>query len=472
MPEYRVSTHKGNNPLVHAVAVCEERNTTWKRDMEDVTVYKECFGGKEGTSFFGIFDGFHGQNSATTASRELPLLILDQLSKQDFSLSLEKDQADLLSRFDALFQEDCKPQPGQGPNTLVASEQENETKVEQLNLVFNTAFSKMDRILGLGRSESSRIRWSGCTALVCLIDTEASPHLWQHVGEHGRGIASTVNQTLQEAPCGRILIANCGNVHAVLYKKGRGYRLTEDHSTSNPKERNRIMRKGGSISINKQHGLVEGITRATRGLGHYGDSKLRKSIIPVPHVVSLPIEQSYRLLVLASSGLWEALDVNAVAEIAQTVTEMTQNSSMSKAPQLIKTCEEPSSISDTRGQSRQESLFPDDQVPLNEKNDLEVRIKNSETLQGEEGSEVIRITNTQGEGFSSVFPQESGPSGKEHDVCTLRTLHVDYECLAADICRELVDAAIVSGSRENISVMVILLRRTDTINNYTLNEET
>ena len=210
MPQYRVSTHKGNNPLVHAVAACEEKNATWKRDMEDVTVYKECFGGKEGTSFFGIFDGFHGQNSATTASRELPLLILDQLSKQDSSLSLEKYQADLLSHFDALFQEDCKPQPGQGPNTLVASEQENETKVEQLNLVFNTAFSKMDRILGLGRSESSRIRWSGCTALVCLIDTDASQHVWQHVGGHESGVASTIKPTLQEAPCGRILIANCG----------------------------------------------------------------------------------------------------------------------------------------------------------------------------------------------------------------------------------------------------------------------
>lgn len=210
MAEYRVTTHKGSNPLVHAVAVCEEKNR-WKKDMEDVTVFQECFGGKEGTSFFGIFDGFHGQNSATIACKELPLLILHQLSKQDPTLSLEEDQAEFLSRFEALFQEDCNPYQGQAPNTALASEHmENLTKMEKLNHVFNTAFFKMDRILGLGRSETSRIRWSGCTALVCLIDTEASSAVMGHVVGHRSGTAHTTNPPVQDVTAGRILIANCG----------------------------------------------------------------------------------------------------------------------------------------------------------------------------------------------------------------------------------------------------------------------
>lgn len=100
----------------------------------------------------------------------------------------------------------------------------------------------------------------------------------------------------------------------MLYKQGRGFRLTKDHSTSNPKERKRILQSGGAISVNKQHGLVEGLTKATRGLGHYGDRKLKKSVIPVPYSVSLPTDPSYQLLVLASSGLWEVLDEHAVAE--------------------------------------------------------------------------------------------------------------------------------------------------------------
>ncbi|CAB1333409.1 unnamed protein product [Coregonus sp. 'balchen'] len=225
--------------------------------------------------------------SAVTASREMPVLVLEQLSKQDPLLSLEKDQVELLSRFEALFQKDYnRPYPGQAQNIALGlgpEQLENLTKVEQVNLAFTTAFWKMDRVLELGKNETSNIRWSGCTALLCLIDS---------------------------------------NVHAVLYKQGRGFRLTKDHSTSNPKERKRILQSGGAISVNKQHGLVEGLTKATRGLGHYGDRKLKKSVIPVPYSVCLPTDPSFQLLVLASSGLWEVLDEHAVAERALTVIDV------------------------------------------------------------------------------------------------------------------------------------------------------
>lgn len=208
MAEYVVTTHKGSNPLIHAVAMCEEKNSTWKKDMEDATVFLEGYGGKEGTSFFGIFAGFHGRSSAVMSSRELPVLVLEQLSKQDPTFSLEKDHADLLSGFDALFQRECTPHPSQAQNTLTT--QENLTKVEQVNQAFTTAFCKMDRILGLGRNETSKIRWSGCTALVCLIDSNASSEGKEQGTGLESGAANTQTLTSQESQSGRILIANCG----------------------------------------------------------------------------------------------------------------------------------------------------------------------------------------------------------------------------------------------------------------------
>uniref|UniRef100_A0A8C8FLV4 PPM-type phosphatase domain-containing protein n=1 Tax=Oncorhynchus tshawytscha TaxID=74940 RepID=A0A8C8FLV4_ONCTS len=414
MAEYSVTTHKGSNPFIRAVAVCEEKNSTWKKNMEDVTIFHEGYGGKEGTSFFGVFDGFHGQISAVTASREMPVLVLEQLSKQDPLLSLEKDQVKLLSRFEALFQKDYnRPYPGQAQNIglgLGPEQLENLTNMEQVNLAFTTAFWKMDRVLGLGKNETSKIRWSGCTALLCLIDKQV---LFIEYYQFPNLLLIHIS------PKSLVDSHFTGNVHAVLYKQGRGFRLTKDHSTSNPKERKRILQSGGAISVNKQHGLVEGLTEATRGLGHYGDRKLKKSVIPVPYSVSLPTDPSFQMLVLASSGLWEVLDEHAVAERALTVIELTQQK-------------------------------------------LIVKTLCSRDIQNAEETERHQ---------SLVLQQESEVNVKGTMADSLKNLTLDYEHLAADICRELVDTALVSGSRENISVMVILLHGLDVLRENTLKGE-
>eukprot|EP00063_Salmo_salar_P081357 XP_014056192.1 PREDICTED: protein phosphatase 2C-like domain-containing protein 1 isoform X2 [Salmo salar] len=472
MAEYSVTTHTVSNPLIRAVAVCEERNSTWKKNMEDVTVFHEGYGGKEGASFFGVFDGFHGQISAVTASREMPVLVLEQLSKQDPLLSLEKDQVKLLSRFEALFQKDYnRPYPGQAQNIelgLGPEQLENLTKVEQVNLAFTTAFWKMDRVLGLGKNETSKIRWSGCTALLCLIDSGLPSSDGK---EQGTGQENNTPTPSQELQGGRILIANCGNVHAVLYKQGRGFRLTKDHSTSNPKERKRILQSGGAISVNKQHGLVEGLTKATRGLGHYGDRKLKKSVIPVPYSVSLPTDPSFQLLVLASSGLWEVLDEHAVAERVLTVIELTQQKLILKTLCLMQTVED-SLISDSQSciQSRPGSSIFDSVEPSSVKDeDNPPELDMPEPL-GVQARDMQNAEETERH-QSSVLQQESEVNVKGTMADSLKNLSLDYEHLAADICRELVDTALVSGSRENISVIVILLHGLDVLRENTLKGE-
>uniref|UniRef100_A0A674DI54 PPM-type phosphatase domain-containing protein n=1 Tax=Salmo trutta TaxID=8032 RepID=A0A674DI54_SALTR len=394
MAEYSVTKHKGSNPFICAVAVCEEKNSTWKKNMEDVTVFHEGYECKEGTSFFGFFDGFHGQISAVTAAKEMPVLVLEQLSKQNPLLSLEKDQVKLLSRFEALFQEDYnRPYPGQAQNIALGlgpKQLENLTKVEQVNLAFTTAFWMMDRVLGLGKDETSKVRWSGCTALLTLSTNRSYP-------------LNTINFQLTS----HIDSHFTGNVHAVLYKQGSGFRLTKEHK--------HILRSGGAISINKQHGLVEVLTKPTRVLGHYGDRKLKKSVIPVPYSVSLPMDPSYQLLVLASSGLWEVLDEHAVAERALTDED--------NPPEL--------DMPETLGVAR----------------DMQIQRKQKD-----------------------INPQSCSRSEvnvKEPMADSLKNVTLDCECLAADICRELVDTALVSGSRENIPVMDILLQGLDVLRKNT-----
>lgn len=116
----------------------------------------------------------------------------------------------------------------------------------------------------------------------------------------------------------KLFISLLGNVHAVLCKNGKSYCLSEDHSTSNVRERKRILRNGGNISTNEPDGLVEGHLKTTRGLGHHGDPVLKKSVIPVPHSISVPIDNTCQFLVLASNGLWEVLDYNQVCAVTLT----------------------------------------------------------------------------------------------------------------------------------------------------------
>lgn len=118
------------------------------------------------------------------------------------------------------------------------------------------------------------------------------------------------------------LISILGNAHAVLCKNGKSHGLSKEHSTSNVSERKRIFQNGGNISTNKPDGLVEGYLRTTRGLGHHGDPVLKRSVIPVPHTISVPIDDTCQFLILASNGLWEVLDYNEV--LALTLTTYTR----------------------------------------------------------------------------------------------------------------------------------------------------
>lgn len=167
-----------------AVALGEDRNPPWRRDMEDVSVLINNYGGKEGTSFFGVFDGFHGGNSAELAASELSILLLEQLIKLDSSFSLASEQRDFLSRMETLFERDAPPSTDMG----------TATKDLQMKQAFITAFAHMDRILGLGRNETSRFRWSGCTTVICIVDKETTPE----------------EEDVHKALHGRMHIANCG----------------------------------------------------------------------------------------------------------------------------------------------------------------------------------------------------------------------------------------------------------------------
>ncbi|XP_078056499.1 uncharacterized protein LOC144480782 [Mustelus asterias] len=275
--------------------------------MEGTYVFMDCYGGRSDAWFIGVFDGCHGASAAQFASGDLPVLMLEQLATAGHPYTLSSNNRAHLRSYNPLF-----PRGSPEASHLTPDQPERKGSKQHLyssiHVAFAKAFWKMDRILLLGRRERSRVRWSGCTVAACLLEPAVA---------RSRS-ASDTESLSEESVCeiGTLHIANAGDVHAVLCRNGKGYRLTENHSTSNRKECKRILLAGGTISKNEQHGLVEGFIQSTRGLGFHGDPKLKTSIVPIPHTASVPIDSSCQFLVLASSGFWKVLSRHEVVSIS------------------------------------------------------------------------------------------------------------------------------------------------------------
>ncbi|KAM6315162.1 protein phosphatase 2C-like domain-containing protein 1 [Aegotheles albertisi] len=315
---------KVNNSLIKALSICQDKNSTWQGDMEDRFIVLDNYGNRSDTCFLGLVDGFHGVTAAETVAAELPLLFLDQLAQTDSSYKKNIDEQQILDSFATVINADYREKES------IFSEKPGKDKTKKTNTyewihkAYAKAFWRMDRLLRLGRNEVSKVRWSGCSAVTCLVERIPSEET-DGTEEQGGKLPENTTQSLlaktAKGVSGLLHIANIGNAHAVLCKNGKSYCLSKEHSTSNARERKRILQNGGNISTNEPDGLVEGYLRTTRGLGHHGDPVLKRSVIPVPHTISVPIDDTCQCLILASNGLWEVLDYNEV--VALTLTTFT-----------------------------------------------------------------------------------------------------------------------------------------------------
>ncbi|XP_041105018.1 protein phosphatase 2C-like domain-containing protein 1 isoform X2 [Polyodon spathula] len=217
--EHFVNTTKVSHPLIRAVSTCEEKNAAWKPHMEDVSVLIDQYGGKAGACFIGLFDGFHGKFAAQVTSKELPILILEQLSKCPSSTySVTSEDLKMLAGFDTIFQEMCEDNNTGYASAASFSVEDDVSDPERVHRAFAKAFWKMDRLLGLGRGEASRIRWSGCTALICLIESTEKARK-SATGVAGNGNTTGIPTNQQGPVTGMIHIANAGKVFCITYEQ-------------------------------------------------------------------------------------------------------------------------------------------------------------------------------------------------------------------------------------------------------------
>lgn len=110
-----------------------------------------------------------------------------------------------------------------------------------------------------------------------------------------------------------IVVANCGDSRAVLYRGKQAMALSIDHKPNRQDECTRIEALGGKVIQWNGH-RVFGVLAMSRAIG---DRYLKPWIIPEPEVTFVPRARDDECLVLASDGLWDVMTNEEACEAAR-----------------------------------------------------------------------------------------------------------------------------------------------------------
>ncbi|KAK4486300.1 hypothetical protein RD792_008971 [Penstemon davidsonii] len=111
-----------------------------------------------------------------------------------------------------------------------------------------------------------------------------------------------------------IVVANCGDSRAVLFRQGRVVPLSFDHKPANrADERVRIQAVGGCI-LNLDTARVEGILAMTRAIG---DEFLKPYVISEPEIIFETRDSQDEFLILASDGLWDVISSKMACHVVR-----------------------------------------------------------------------------------------------------------------------------------------------------------
>ncbi|XVE54034.1 hypothetical protein DITRI_Ditri03aG0050100 [Diplodiscus trichospermus] len=110
-----------------------------------------------------------------------------------------------------------------------------------------------------------------------------------------------------------IIVANCGDSRAVLYRGKLPMPLSVDHKPDREDEHARIEAAGGKV-IQWNGSRVFGVLAMSRSIG---DRYLKPWIIPDPEVMLVPRVKEDECLILASDGLWDVITNEEACEIAR-----------------------------------------------------------------------------------------------------------------------------------------------------------
>ncbi|CAI4332289.1 BBL_G0008680.mRNA.1.CDS.1 [Saccharomyces cerevisiae] len=184
--------------ITYRVGVAENKNSKFRRTMEDVHTYVKNFASRLDWGYFAVFDGHAGIQASKWCGKHLHTII-----EQNILADETRDVRDVLN------------------DSFLAIDQEINTK-----LVGN----------------------SGCTAAVCVLRWE----LPDSVSDDSMDLAQHQR---------KLYTANVGDSRIVLFRNGNSIRLTYDHKASDTLEMQRVEQAGGLIMKSRVNGMLA-VTRS------------------------------------------------------------------------------------------------------------------------------------------------------------------------------------------------------------------
>ncbi|KAL5006052.1 hypothetical protein ScPMuIL_017210 [Solemya velum] len=336
-------------PCVLAVGFCSTSNDQWKSYMEDTRTFQDSFGGDPNKNFFGLYDGHHGHFASEMCASNLHNLLRFEMSKfdpntsflnpdsnsfeeiaeNDFSCVINEkfleefvddESFDIVhqivkiceKKYNSLSRENTKNSKNNlRDGDIDSGEKKVKLKspmVKGMEAALRKTYHLMDIFLSYGKNECSRARWSGCSALTAVVHSEpsedlninservTSPDQEEVIEDHNKEIQnnpeSQRSRDSHSPPrqLGHIYLANAGNVQGVLIRGNRTYRLSKDHTPHNPRERERVVKAGGTISNSRKDTRVNGVITATRGLV---TMLLPSNYVPPPTDIHLTLQNLF-----------------------------------------------------------------------------------------------------------------------------------------------------------------------------------
>lgn len=138
----------------------------------------------------------------------------------------------------------------------------------------------------------------------------------------------------------QVYVANCGDSRAVLCRSGQPVFATRDHKPVLPSEKERIIRAGGSVMIQR----VNGSLAVSRALGDFeyknveGRGPCEQLVSPEPEVSVMDRdEERDEFLVLACDGVWDVMSNEDLCDFVRSRLALT-NDLENIANQVVDTC--------------------------------------------------------------------------------------------------------------------------------------
>ncbi len=189
-----------NQPdVTYRVGVAENKNSKFRKSMEDVHTYVKNFASRLDWGYFAIFDGHAGIQASKWCGSHLHTIVEQKIMEDE-----TRDLRDLL----------------------------------------NDSFITIDKQINSDLQGNS-----GCTAAVCVLRWELPDNL-------SKDDVTSLQQYKR-----RLYTANVGDSRIVLYRKDGSIRLTYDHKASDILEMQRVEQAGGLIMKSRVNGMLA-VTRS------------------------------------------------------------------------------------------------------------------------------------------------------------------------------------------------------------------